>query len=49
MATANPNHIIAEQNEEGEMIERPMSQDEARNYDQITANSVPLETTEEEP
>jgi|LakMenEpi03Aug12_release.lakeMendotaPanAssembly.Ray.scaffolds.fasta_scaffold513231_2 hypothetical protein len=49
MATANPNHIIAEQNELGEMIERPMTQDEATNYDQITANSVSLETPEEEP
>jgi hypothetical protein len=43
MAIANPNHIIAEQNENGEMVERLMTPDEIANYDQITANSTPLE------
>ena len=40
MAIANPNHIIAEQNENGEMVERPMTADEIANYEQISANAV---------
>ena len=41
MATANK-HIIAEQNENGEMVERPMTPDEIANYEQIAKNSTPL-------
>jgi hypothetical protein len=39
-------YIIAEQNENGEMVEREMTPDEIANYDQLTANSVLLETAE---
>ena len=40
MAIANPKHIIAEQNENGEMVERPMTADEIANYEQVSENAV---------
>jgi len=36
-------YIIAEQNENGEMVEREMTPDEIANYDQLTANSILLD------
>jgi hypothetical protein len=40
MATNNPNHIIAEQNSEGQMVERPMTNEEIENYETIAATAV---------
>jgi hypothetical protein len=42
MAIANPNHIIAEQDENGEMVERPMTAEEVENYEQIASTAIAL-------